>query len=277
MEAMAGPGGGPTPTPPPADPVIVFYKNGTEDNSIVYKQNMDGSGVATIISPADANCMDLAISFDQQKVAFIKDDSQLYVVGINHNGAALPTPLIDAPSGNVLECPAFSKDGTKVAFRWGSSTVPALSGIYIVDIATGSYAKIPGAPSTANHPSWSPEGTIIVYDNYSDHQIYTISSSVTGTDTPHRVDLAGNVSLPCWSPVDNQIAFRNSAGVALVTYQSSTVTQLTMDGSDWPGYWSPDGTKVIFGRNNEEDIFSVRISDKLETNITDTPDQGEYL
>jgi Tol biopolymer transport system component len=262
--------------------MVVFVK----DDGSIYKKNADGTGSEVLVSP-DGDFANLAISFDQKKVAFIAYAgvyaAQIYIISIHNDGAALPAPWIDSGTNEVYE-PAFSKDGTKISFRHSNYDDDTLSGIYVADVSTGASSKvrIANAPGVATHPSWSPDGSMIVYEN-GFGTLYTISATDM-SDTPHKLcDDEG--FYPIWSPAGNTIAFAGVDGLRLVTYtsgSSGTSTSLTDDVTDYPAYWLPDGTRIIFSRQIQTpavqwDVMSIRISDKSETNITNTSDEDEFI
>jgi uncharacterized repeat protein (TIGR02543 family) len=253
---------------------IMVFITYSDDEYPIYKMNQDGSGSATLVSPATGVYDYPTLSSDQERLLFsVYDSGRIYIIGIDNGGAALPDPLVDLGTSKVYY-PAFSKDGTKIAFRVYSATA-GISGIYIADASTGAYSRIQNSTSEADHPSWSPDGSLIVYGD-SDGKLYTISAT-DASDSPH---LLTSGSWPIWAPTGGRIAFRGSAGLGLTAYGESSSSSLTNPGgpSDLPDYWSPDGSLVIFERYTGDypDIFSVSVDGLVETNITDSPDDAEF-
>jgi TolB protein len=264
---------------PNTPPLIVFVKD-EAPNYPVYKQNADGTGSPVLVSPSTGIFDYPTLSNDQKKVVFTESWTKIYIISIDNNGTALPEPLIDSGSDHVY-MPAYSKDGAKIAFQYDAS-ISSFSGIYIADASTGSYSKITNSHINASHPSWSPDGSSIVYS--SSGILYTISATDM-SDTPHKLCDETASYYPIWSPAGNTIAFIGSDGLRLVTYiggSTSSSTSLTTSIYDYTAYWSPDGTNVIFSRNlktpaDQWDMMSIRVSDKSETNITNTPGTDEII
>jgi TolB protein len=151
--------------------------------------------------------------------------------------------------------PAWSPDGTKIAFGCGAA-------LYIAT-ATGVQAHViaitrhdtPSYCCPAN-PSWSPDGLTLAFD--SGDSIWTV-----GVDSSHLTRLvAGQAGsgpgVPSWSPDGTRIVYFNTPGspggyVAEVWVMNPDGTQkhrLYRSGcclEDWAApAWSPDGTRIAF-------------------------------
>jgi Tol biopolymer transport system component len=138
--------------------------------------------------------------------------------------------------------PAWSPDGTKIAFFKGNFGNPSASGIYVIGPdAPGSGALL---ISGGDWPSWSPDGTQIVFSTGNIKVADANSGTVTATLT--------SGSAPCWSPYGSKIVFSKWDDV-LMRY---IIWVMNADGSrliplNVPGEqpsWSPDGTKIVFSR-----------------------------
>jgi Tol biopolymer transport system component len=75
----------------------------------------------------------------------------------------------------------------------------------------------------------------------------------------------------------------------MVDVATGEFTQLTHGGADTRPGWSPDGTRILFGRptidtsgdgfvtvSDEADIYTFDLVSRVETNLTDTAEFGEF-
>src|SRR6266516_3893070 len=100
-------------------------------------------------------------------------------------------------------------------------------------------------------PSWSPDGTSLVYASVWDHlplpavgtapSVYVVD--VTGR---HRRLLVTNASSPAWSPRGNTIAYKVDCGIRLITPSGRDMTPASPGACKHIGIpglpsWSPDG------------------------------------
>ena len=111
--------------------------------------------------------------------------------------------------------PAVSPDGTSVLFRRDDDAANT-SVLVVRDLETGDERVITAAGTTADHPSWSPDGQWIVYN---------IASWRTGNLADEHV---------------MRVAADGSGEAVPLT--DSTVVQVGFK----PSY-SPDGTRIVFG------------------------------
>ena len=164
--------------------------------------------------------------------------------------------------------PAFSPDGTRVAFAWYAERWEDV-GIYVKEVGgealtrlTPELGKDEPAP---NSPAWSHDGRLVVYARTSHHEtddggLYVVPS----TGGPERRILSGlswsdmwySPGLD-WSPDGTSIAFPNQAGpgqpyaIYLLSPETLEVRQVTRPearaGDVYPVF-SPDGKTIAFSR-----------------------------
>jgi len=102
----------------------------------------------------------------------------------------------------------------------------------------------------AEHPRWSPDGQLIVFDADTGKSIKMIPA--VGGDPikflPETIHIM-NGGLPCWSPDATQIAFIEGSSISLCVFNSKTgkVTSLySKEGMlPLPGGWTRDGAYVL--------------------------------
>lgn len=111
------------------------------------------------------------------------------------------------------------------------------------------HVDLAGGEAWVPFPSWSPDGTAIVFGQ---GDIYTASLLGTSLTSPTQLTAGGGVdSEPAWSPDGSRIAFVRYANsvteLLTMSPNGSGITRLTAV-AGWAGdpTWSPDGTRIAF-------------------------------
>ena len=214
-----------------------------QGDSEVYVMNTDGTGVRDLTNNHPWDDYSPVWSPDGTKIAFTRDIPcdegdcrRIFVMNADGTGQRQLTVEAVEPAPNVFHYrPAWSPDGTKIAFFKINFDNPSANGIYV----TGADAPGSGALliSGGDWPSWSPDGTRIAF---STGDIWVADAS-TGTVTTPTLAVG---SAPCWSPDGSKIAFDNIDGISVMNADGSGLTSLNVPGEQ-PN-WSPDGTKIVF-------------------------------
>jgi len=172
-------------------------------------------------------------------------------IAFNHGNGQIAvlsggTETVLTPAGASQSAPAFSPDGTRIAYYSNFH-------IWIMK-ANGTGAK--AVPVTGNpyegDPAWSPNAAKLAYINGSNGQIYTVS---VGGGTPKQLTTDGaDINDIRWSPDGSKIIYDAFDGSGTGTYQIFTVatatgvvTRLTSGScpSSEPD-WSPDGSQIAY-------------------------------
>lgn len=166
--------------------------------------------------------------------------------------------------------PIFSPNGQKIAFL---SNVAGLK-LAVMDV-DGSHRQDLGA-AVAYAPSWSPDGTKLVYvsnrNGNNDLYLYDLTA---GTDTRLTTNAATD-DHPAWSPDGTKIAFASarSGGGDIYVYDvaGATETRLTVDPIiDNNPAWSPDSQWVVYDAKSDGNLWKIKPDGTGLAQVTNNP------
>ena len=178
--------------------------------------------------------------------------------------------------------PDLSADRSKIAFvsdRDGSW------GIYTGDVEGNETPELVVniGGSYYGHPAWSPDGSMIVYDD--NFEIFSVK--IDGTEKTNLTDTVfTNEYDPNWSPDGSKIAFYSNADGDYDIYTIASdgaggwqdPVKIT-DNSviDQQPCWSPDGTRIAYSSriDSRYDIFTIDINTREVVNLTNTSGESE--
>ena len=283
--------------------------------------NPDGSGETRLHVFNDQRPADItgepSFSPDGTKIAFAVTTfegnatrTDIFVVNTDGSNASNPINLTNAAPQTSYTFPAWSPDGTRIAFNY-NATFFTPTQIWLMN-ADGSNQHVLVALTGpngggVNYPAWSPDSTTLVFyaedfvnpsaPNGGILELFTIHADGTGLkqitfpDTAHFDGGYVTKQNPTWSPDGKRIAFIGECNdvficpnndIYTVTPDGTGMARLThagdLDNFDFP-VWSPDGTKIAFGCNfNPAGGICVMNADGSEiTQITQNPDGSTHL
>jgi Tol biopolymer transport system component len=230
---------GVAPTWSPDGSQIAFVDRRSNGNFQIWKMFSDGSGASQVTNFAMDGCVqDPAWSPDGNKIAFwvrafcggtVSDD--IFVINADGSGLTnLTSGFLDQNGNNSSEQrPAWSPDGTKIAFQSGDVWTMNADGSNPIRLTTHPSGATNGAPN------WSPDGTKIVFQSDRDapntfaDSIYVMNADGTGqtrlTVTP-SADRA-----PVWSPDGQRIAYARCTGPDPATSCLPDIYTMNADGT----------------------------------------------
>ena len=209
-----------------------------------------------------------ALSPDGQWVVYARRINDKFDLIRQRVGGSKQTNLTEGSEGNNLE-PAFSPDGTQIAFRAERNG----GGIYVMG-STGENARL--VVPDGHNPAWSPGGDEIAYGTQSGNSIFNrvgVGSQIwiinLQTNAKRRVAAGNDAVQPSWSPNGHRLAYwglRNGSqrDIWTVPVTGGEPVAVTNDkAQDGSPIWTPDGRAIYYcsNRNGRLSLWRVQIDE----------------
>jgi Tol biopolymer transport system component len=205
------------------------------------------------------------------------------------------TNVTNTPDANEGQ-PAWSSDGTQIAFTSDQDEVGGFFDIWVMDADGSNQTNLtPTAPEGDNfaeyEPTWSPSAQI-AFVREVPGEVITVQADIFVMDTDPETNDALNITNsdadeidPAWSPDGTKIAFAGvrNQGFEIVTIDPNGQNELILTGDSFEGDdrapdWSPDSTMVVFIKQSQLggccepwEIWAVNRDGSGDTNLTNHP------
>jgi Tol biopolymer transport system component len=270
----------PGPDPGPGRLIFTRVGNGLQD---LYTMDLNGKNLRQVTTSYAFEDWG-SWSPDTFKILFmsnrIPDTSftarfQIYVMnsdGSNVSQLTFPNPARDS-TGHVKDTtsnyhPAWSPDGTKIAFGSSRDTNPQ---IYVMDPNGSNVVRLTHNSAADGQPAWSPDGTKIAFatDRDGNNEIYVMNAN--GSVQVNLTNNAGSDLAPAWSPDGTKIAFQSNRqtdfAVWVMNADGSNPTRLTTPSTpNGAPSWSPDGTRIAYEQGG--DLWVMNVDGSRQIRIT---------
>lgn len=207
---------------------IVYFSRPSENASVIYTANIDGSDVMQLTQGGDAQDVSPRWSPDGTRIAYSGSGN---IVVMNPDGSEKQTVFEAMPQSSRAPCRVsatvgdWSPDGTKILYY---STILSGDGnmfwVCALDLASGEIEILVSEPLGALHaePHWSPDGTKIAFRSDRDtieecnlraggecnYEIYVLDFE-TGEEHNITNNPAFDIE-PAWSPDGEWIMFASN-------------------------------------------------------------------
>jgi Tol biopolymer transport system component len=170
-----------------------------------------------------------------------------------------PRPVVKDGAPVAGTCPAFSPDGTRLAYR--DLLHVTVSRIADTGELVGEWRTF-GAPDIVGCPSWSPDGRTLAWltTTLHGHLVFVSVSpgGLEGRSDPFEIGEGLKTLGVAWSPDGSEVAIGIHRSILLGAVPTATPTPIALPSANWlttilgsrPSVqiaWSPDGTRIAFG------------------------------
>jgi TolB protein len=146
--------------------------------------------------------------------------------------------------------------------------------IFSADLGGEQMLDLTNDPAPDRSPSWSPDGSQIVFASRRDSNWDLYLMRADGTDVRRLTDGPAYDGEPAWSPDGARVAFSSSRGgdldIYLLDMASGATARVTDDpAADYSPAWSPDGRELAFTswRDGNQEIYRVAVAGALAGSI----------
>jgi len=244
----------------------------TGDSRDVWIVNRDGSGVNTIFHSEDRKLAhQIAWSPDGESVAVMTEDGVVYL--IDADCASQPNGCDESSRTEIVTFPEHWMHtfypqwaGEEGAPPVAAAPTPTPIGrivyeddrtgndeIYVSNSDGSGEQRLTDHPADAWLPTWSPDGTRIVFTSNRDAvregwgQLYIMNAD--GSNLTRLTHTERNDEHPSWSPDGSRVAFHSGCGLAVINADGSNWTTLVEARDDLCvslPTWSPDSRRIAF-------------------------------
>ncbi|HET9494274.1 MAG TPA: hypothetical protein VFR15_08595 [Chloroflexia bacterium] len=223
-------------------------------------------------------------SSDGRKIlmqAGVNGVSNVVMLDIGEDNRAVQPLSLTSDIGSDSAFPAWSPDGTKIAFQ--SKGDGDLFQVYVMDADGNNKRRLSDGKGFAGLPTWSPDGTAIAYvagDQQtagSQRELYVVS--VSGGEPRRLTSLKTSLSNPQWSPDAKEISVLQAVAdrqynLLLVNAETGEHRSLLQGGIVRDQRYSPSGTEIVYYNVTPDEgsnVYVVRVSDGSVRNLTEGP------
>jgi Tol biopolymer transport system component len=278
---MAGACGSNTEPPPPPERLnneIVFNSNRVDQDgrpigTQLYRMRSDGSDVRRIPRIGGSGVGQASISPDGQWIAY-SSGGNIWL--IRPDGSEEHKLTLRGFS------PAWSPDGTQIAFYSDRAGQPTEWDIFVMNADGSNITQITNDPALEGNPSWSPDGLALTYWHWSGDISDPFQVYVSTLDGQPPVNISNNPADEeplAWSPDGRSILVRSDrdlpnppVGLYLIDPDGSTARLISLPFLPGDATWKPDGSRIVVEEaEGDHDLWSLNPDGTDLVNLTKHP------
>ena len=259
--------------PPAARPILFSSRRDSTYGAFnleIIAMKADGTDMLNLSRNA-ANDMDASWAWDGQHIVFVSDRGGSSDIYIMRNDGSEVRRLTNDPIEDRF--PRWSPDGKKLIYQSGKdgflvsqSSIARHTDLYVIDADGSRITNITNTPNISEHwASWSPDGKTLLFRQGG---VFVLANADGTNVRPlHAPDPNFGDDVAAWSPDGTRIAY-SAFNVNHPMYTETWVIfSVKADGTDLQrltglGYssarfpaWSPDGTQIVYNRDNVDEFW----------------------
>ena len=245
-------------TPFPGRNGTIAFTEVTQAQTSVGVMNSDGSHMRVVARSAHHPLW----SPDGQTLTYVATSGNEERIFVARGFIRRPLTLAQACKQSA---PAYSRDGKYIAYvctkQLGTKT---MSAVFVTKTDGLIQRNLTGwRADTLDSPSWSPDGTRIVYQQNQEGKASALFVVHTQTQHIQQVtELSDAVaSEVTWSPDGKKILYADSESEAYTIWPDGSRRAVISDGESYHASWSPDGQKIAFLDDAQGSSISIRQPD----------------
>ncbi|MCK4683280.1 PD40 domain-containing protein, partial [Candidatus Bipolaricaulota bacterium] len=284
------------------DGTKIAFETTRDGNSEIYVMDADGSNPRNLTTHPESDYFP-AWSPDGDVIAFMTDressvplildatpkimiefNVEIFVMNADGTGQ---TNLTEHVAWDGF--PSWSPDGEHIVFQTDRDnswihveiTLPDDLGreIYAMDDDGSNQVRLSNSPEDDIYPSWSPDGSKIVFQSYRDGNAEIYAMNTDGTGQTRLTNHPDTDSMPTWSPDGGWITFHSyrdgNPEIYKMTVAGISTTRLTNSTDwDWGPSWSLDGLQIVFqsSRDGNSEIYRMNADGSSPERLTNDAD-----
>lgn len=210
--------------------------------------------------PAEQNLTLGRLAFSSRIAGPTVPEARIFTA--NPDGSGRTMLPVSSPEFVFSSEPAWSPDGTKLAFSW---TQPP-SDLYVINLDGSGQTNLTNTPDILEkNPSWSVTGKI-AYERIPNGQIWVVNPDGSGNAQFLGITQPSPTS-PAWSPDGAKLAFASGGEIWVINADGTNEQRITTSASaDTGPAWSSDGSKIVFAKGGS--IAVINADGTNETPLT---------
>ena len=196
---------------------------------------------------------------DCTRIAYVDKEQALWTIKLDGTNATKLTA--GWPGGEEDDSPAWSPDGTKIAFSRFAERIhhdDPVHHIYVINADGSGERRLTDGDVRDDTPTWSPDSKQIVFSRHNletDPRFYYYNTRdeylvVIDADGSNEAALTRGGTIeqePKWSPDGSLIAYSSDSDLWVMRRDGSYPRPVSVSNSAGNGYsWSPDGKNIAY-------------------------------
>jgi Tol biopolymer transport system component len=195
------------------------------------------------------------------KIAYERLDADFDVYAVDPAGTGATDLTFDPSRFSDDFSPAWSPDGTKIAFHaTREGNFDAGYDIYVMNANGTGQTRLTAGSENDYDPAWSPDGSKLAFTRCcpgGNAEIYVMNAD--GSGQTNLTNASSWDRTPAWSPEGSKIAFDSNRvdpdaeEIYVMNADGSAQTDLSNNpAQDYSPAWSPDGSKLAFVSDRDD-------------------------